>query len=228
MILISRTRIIHSFFRPKTATVNKFRLLSFGKISFDRKILKAQNLFDGIQRETNQEATSMKHETPILTRVLYAFGVATIVIGVISGAVICADSLSEGIVVIIGSIFAGIIYIGIGQAVDFLARTAFSTDRVCTIMETSMLRLSKSIEIVLASTKPSAQKKNIPPPPQPSSPRPPAVYRFVLDGAEQGPYTHIDMRDFRSAGVVADDTPVFCDGETDWRTYRDFHELTDA
>jgi len=30
------------------AAVNKFRLLSFGKISFDRKILKVQNLFDEI------------------------------------------------------------------------------------------------------------------------------------------------------------------------------------
>jgi hypothetical protein len=37
VILISRTRIIHSFFRPETAAVNKFRLLSSGKISFDRK-----------------------------------------------------------------------------------------------------------------------------------------------------------------------------------------------
>jgi hypothetical protein len=37
VISISRTRIIHSFFRPKTAAVNKFRLLSFWKISFDRK-----------------------------------------------------------------------------------------------------------------------------------------------------------------------------------------------
>jgi GYF domain 2 len=136
--------------------------------------------------------------------------------------------LSEGIVIIIGSIFAGIIYIGIGQAVDFLARTAFSTDRACTIMETSMLRLSKSIEIALASTKPSAQKKNIPPPPPTSSPRPPAVYHFVLDDTDQGPFTHIDMQDFRSAGVIADDTPVFRDGETEWRTYRDFQELTAA
>ncbi|HEX3857433.1 MAG TPA: hypothetical protein VHY30_09070 [Verrucomicrobiae bacterium] len=45
-IHISRTRIIHSFFRPKTAAVNKFCLLSLGKISFDRKILKAQNIFN--------------------------------------------------------------------------------------------------------------------------------------------------------------------------------------
>jgi hypothetical protein len=38
-------RIIHSFFRPKTAAVNKFRLLSFGKISFDRKFLKAHDFW---------------------------------------------------------------------------------------------------------------------------------------------------------------------------------------
>src|SRR5579862_3818533 len=89
---------------------------------------------------------STKHATPILTRVLYYFGVATIVFGVIGGAVICADSLSEGIAVIIGSIFAGIIYIGIGQSVDFLARTAFSTDRVCTILETSITERLRAIE----------------------------------------------------------------------------------
>jgi hypothetical protein len=47
-IPISRTRIIHSFFRPKTAAVNKFCLLRFGKISFGRKILNAQNLFNEI------------------------------------------------------------------------------------------------------------------------------------------------------------------------------------
>jgi len=36
-IPISRPRIIHSFFRPKTAAVNKFRLLSFGKFRSTEK-----------------------------------------------------------------------------------------------------------------------------------------------------------------------------------------------
>jgi hypothetical protein len=55
--------------------------------------------------------------------------------------------------------------------------------------------------------------------------RTPAVYHFAMDGSNQGPFTHIDMKDFRAAGVVVDDTPVFCDGEAEWRTYRDFQEL---
>jgi hypothetical protein len=157
--------------------------------------------------------------------VLRTFGWATIIIGVISGVVICAnDSASAGIAIIIGSIFAGIIYIGIAQTVDYLARTAFFTDRLCTIMESSMRIQSKSVE---ALTRPSADKKSIPPPPPPPMPttRTPAVYHFAMDGSNQGPFTHIDMKDFRAAGVVVDDTPVFCDGEAEWRTYRDFQEL---
>jgi GYF domain 2 len=145
---------------------------------------------------------SMKYERPILTKVLYPFGVATIIIGVIAGAVICADSLSEGIAIITGSIFAGIIYIGIGQAVDFLARTAFSTDRVCTIMETSMT--------------------NIQPPSPTTSPRPAAVFHFVLDGVNKGPLTSAEMQDFYKRGLIAGNTPVFREGEVKWRTYLDF------
>jgi hypothetical protein len=169
---------------------------------------------------------SKTHETPILTRVLRTFGWATIIIGIISGAAICAnDSLGEGIAIIIGSVFAGIIYIGIAQAVDFLARTAFSTDQLCTILATSVRVQSKSIEALLSSAKPSADKRSIPPPPPMPTTRQPAVFHFAMDDSNQGPFTHIDMKDFRAAGVVADDTPVFRDGETEWRTYRDFPEL---
>jgi hypothetical protein len=165
-------------------------------------------------------------ESPILTRVLDTFGWVTIILGVIGGVAMCVtESMTEGIVIIVGGVFAGIIYIGIAQAVDYLARTAHFTERLCTTLETSMLRLSKSIEFALVSSKPSTQKKSIPPPPPPS-PRPPAVYHFVLDGSDQGPFTHIDMRDFRAASVVADDTPVFREGEAEWRTYRDFSELS--
>src|SRR5579859_854666 len=130
-----------------------------------------------------------KHETPILTGVLYVFGVITIVGAIIGGAVLSvAESVGEGVGLILGGIFAGIVYIGIGQVVDYLARTAHSTERACAIMETSMLRLSKSIEVLLSSTKPAAQKKNIPPPPAKPSNRPPSVYHFVLDGSDQGPF----------------------------------------
>ena len=168
-----------------------------------------------------------EHEEPILTKLLYVFGLVTIV-GAIIGAVICTaqQSTGVGIAVGIGGVFAGIVYIGIGQAVDYLARTAQSAERLRTIMETSLLRQLKSFEILLSAAKPSGQKKDIPPPPAQATTRLPAVFHFALDGANQGPFTSIDMRDFRAAGVVSDDTPVFREGEAEWRTYSGFQELT--
>ena len=34
------------------------------------------------------------------------------------------------------------------------------------------------------------------------------------------------MKDFRAASVITDDTPVFRDGEAEWRTLRDFPEVS--
>ena len=156
------------------------------------------------------------HETPILTRVLRTFGWATIIIGVISGAVICAnDSMSAGIAIIIGSIFAGIIYIGIAQTVDYLARTAFSTDRLCTILETSITERLRAIEsssyTPVAPTTSSTSKVG---------------YFYSTDGTQQGPVDATDLRMMRKDGLVTDDTPVLREGETAWRTFRDYLALS--
>jgi|SRR5581483_5369538 len=158
---------------------------------------------------------NIKHETPILTRVLYGFGVATIIVGVIGGAVICADSLSEGIAIIIGSIFAGIIYIGIGQAVDFLAQTAFSTDRTCTILETSIMRRLQTIE-----------QSSLASPVAPTLSNSKARYYYSTDGEQQGPVDANDLRMMRKDSLVTDDTPVLREGETAWRCFRDYLALS--
>jgi len=44
--------IINSIFNPKFPAVNKFRLASFKKITPDKKISEAQNLFDEIHVPT--------------------------------------------------------------------------------------------------------------------------------------------------------------------------------
>ena len=159
---------------------------------------------------------SKPHETPILTRVLQTFGVATIIIGVIAGAVTCvADSAPVGITVIIGSIFAGIIYIGIAQAVDFLARTAFHTERLCIILETSITERLRAIEssahTPVAPTTTSTSK---------------ASYYYSTDGSQQGPVDSTDLRMMRKDGLVTDDTPVLREGETQWRKFRDYLALS--
>ena len=158
---------------------------------------------------------STKHETPILTRVLYVFGVATIIIGVISGGVICAESLSTGITIIIGSIFAGIIYIGIGQAVDFLARTAFSTDRLCTILETSITERLRAIESSSSAA-----------PVAPTLAGSSARYYYSTNGEQTGPVDATDLRMMRKDGLVTDDTAVLREGETAWRKFRDYLALS--
>ncbi len=157
-----------------------------------------------------------KHETPILTRVLCIFGVATIIVAVIGGGVICAgESLSEGIAIIVGGIFAGIIYIGIGQAVDFLARTAYSTSRLCTILETSITDRLRAIEnsVPASSVTPTASSSSK------------AGYYFSTNGEQQGPVEASDLRLMRKDGLITDDTPVLREGESEWRRFRDYLAL---
>lgn len=156
------------------------------------------------------------HETPILTRVLYIFGMLTIIGAVIVGVILCvSDSVGAGFAVISGGVFAGVIYIGIGQAVNYLARTAFSTDRLCTIFETSITERLRAIES--SSYTPVA--------PTTSSPSK-VGYFYSTDGSQQGPVDATDLRMMRKDGLVADDTPVLREGETAWRTFRDYLALS--
>jgi hypothetical protein len=156
-------------------------------------------------------------DRPILTSIFYVLGALALV-----GAFFCIfESVSLAIAVAI----AGVIYFGMGQAVEYLARTARSTERLCTIMESSVVSRLKNIESLLSPTTQQAPKSKIPPPPAPRTTRPEAIYHFTTDGSKQGPFTVVDMQDFRSAGVVADDTPVFREGEAEWKTFGDFPDL---
>jgi hypothetical protein len=156
-----------------------------------------------------------KHETPILTRVLYTFAALTIIGAVVGGVMICSDSVSEGIAVIVGGLFAGVIYIGIGQAVDYLARTAHATDQLSTILETSITQRLESIEGRLSpSTSLLVRVDSTPPPPNART-----EFYYSTDGTKQGPASANDMRLLWGNGVVRDDTPVIRDGESQWRTY---------
>jgi hypothetical protein len=166
-------------------------------------------------RKREQELT--ENERPILSRIFKIFGVLTLI-----GAIFCIlVSLPTAIMVGLSSI----VYFGIAQVIEFLGKTAQSTERLCAIMETSVRMQSKIIEALLTSTRTPSEKGSVPPPPPTLAKRQPAVYHFAIDGSNQGPFTQVDMKDFKSAGVVANDTPVFRDGENDWRTYQDFQEL---
>jgi GYF domain 2 len=163
---------------------------------------------------------STTHETPILTRVLYTFGALTIIGAVIIGGVmIYFDSLSAGIAVIAGGLFAGIVYIGIGQTVDYLARTAHATDQLSAVLQGSIAQRLESIEGRLSP--PLLVRVDTTPP----SPAARSSYYFSLDGTKQGPLPASEMRRLWGGGVLRDDTPVLRDGETQWRTYGELLSL---
>jgi len=146
-----------------------------------------------------------KYETPILTSSFYIMGVVALV-----GAVVCVFVVS--ITAAISVALAAIIYFGIGQAVDYLARTAHSTDRLCTILETSISERLKSIENSL-------------PPSSSAVSQPTKGYYYSTDGQQQGPLDAANLRSMRKDGLITDDTPVLREGESQWRTYRDFLAL---
>jgi hypothetical protein len=159
---------------------------------------------------------STTHKTPLLTSIFYILGIATLAGGIVSGVVICiVDSFTEGIVLAFASFFAGIIYIGVGQAVDFLARTAHSTDRLCTILETSITERLRAIES--NSTSPVS-------PTTLSSSK--VRYYYSTNGEQQGPVDASDLRLMRKDGLITDDTPVFREGESQWRKFRDYLALS--
>ena len=163
--------------------------------------------------------TTSEYKTPILSTIFSVFGVLALLGALLS----ILFSPTTAVMLAI----AGIIYFGFAQVIDYLGRTAHSTDRLCTILESSVVQHIKSIESRLSSTTPfHVRMDSVPAAPPPRSTRPGAVYHYAADGAQQGPFTAADMQDFRAASVITDDTPVFRDGETQWRTLRDFPEVS--
>lgn len=125
------------------------------------------------------------------------------------------------------AVLTAIGYFGIAQVIDFLGRTAHSTDRLCSILDSSVISHLTSIEQRLSSSTPLLVRvDSVPAAPPPRTGRAGAVFHYAVDGAQQGPFTAADMRDFRGAGVLAEETPVFREGESQWRTFRDFPELS--
>ena len=151
---------------------------------------------------------STKYERPILTSVFYILGVLTLI-----GGVLCLfQSFATGVTVAV----AGVIYFGIGQAVDYLARTAHSTDRLCTLFESSVSGRLKSIESSMSRVAASGSTTS----------QPTKGYFFSTDGQQEGPVSAADLRSMRKDGLIADDTPVMREGETQWRRFQDYLALT--
>jgi hypothetical protein len=90
---------------------------------------------------------------------------------------------------------------------------------------TKMERHLDGIESSLSPLKPLTVRIDTSPPTQPgSSPAQPAYY-YSTDGVQQGPVAASDLKLMRKDGLITDDAPVLREGDSQWRTYRDFLAL---
>jgi hypothetical protein len=51
------------------------------------------------------------------------------------------------------------------------------------------------------------------------------TYHYSAEGEQIGPYTFRDIREFRDAGVIANDTLLLKDGDTQWKPFCEFAEF---
>ena len=163
---------------------------------------------------------STSYKRPILSTIFDFLG-AIVLIG--GGICIVGGFVSTGERYLIGSGIAGIVvaifYFGVAQVIDFLGRTAFATNRLATIIEINIVEHIKRIESRLDSSTPIRVRVD-----QPKQDKP--RFHYMANETQEGPFTAAEMHEFRESGVVTPRTQVFRDGDSNWRTFKDFPELS--
>jgi len=156
------------------------------------------------------------YKPPILTSIFRILGVLTLVLGAPAGLLLSTESATPGVELMLLSFIGCVIYFGMAQAVDYLARTAYSTDRLCTILETTIVERLRAIE------------SNHSAPVAPAAATAPGKvgYYYSTDGTQQGPVDANDLKLMHRDGLVTDDTPVLREGDSEWRRFRDYVTLS--
>jgi len=154
-------------------------------------------------------------------------GLFTVIVGVVlsismQGSSAEAYSLIGAGVVAMAS---GLINLGIAQVVDYLGRSAHSSMLIADLLK-DVLRVNKQSVVLMGDLlKAMNNREESRAETRVDGEGTRKMYRYAVDGMEQGPFSAKDMREFKNAGVVKDDTPVYRDGDSDWRTYHDFPNL---
>ena len=130
----------------------------------------------------------------------------------------CSTLFGAAATTALALVLTALIYFGVAQAIDYLGRTAHSTNRLCNLIETSVVRHIQSIETRISSSTPIRVRID-----QPQEDK--ARYHYTADGPQEGPFTAAEMRDFRESGVISTATQVFREGDSDWRTFKDYTDL---
>jgi len=166
------------------------------------------------------------YKTPILSLIFNVLGVLVLVgaLGwLVLGIVTAGESRSVAtllptIGVSLAAVLSALIYFGVAQAIDYLGRTAHSTNRLCDLLETSIVRHMQSIETRLNSSTPIRVRMD-------QGKEDKARFYYNSDGTQEGPFTAAEMRHFRESGIVTLATQMRLDGDSQWRTFMDFPDL---
>ena len=164
---------------------------------------------------------SKPYKEPILTSIFGLFGLLSIIGGIILITFGVINSIAEKPLLIaegIGALFSGCLLMGVGQAIDFLGRTAHSAERTASILHTNVLDCIKRLDERLSSDVPFRVRVE-------ETMRDNPSFHYAVDGAQEGPFTAGEMRDLRNSGTIAESTQVFRKGDSEWRKYKDYPEL---
>jgi len=159
-----------------------------------------------------------KYEQPILAGLFSILGVLTIIGGVI-GAIVsfsASASVTEAIAITVAGIFAGILYIGLSQLVNYVAQTAHATDRLSEILETKITESLNSIQGCIPAAPFKVRIDTTPPIPSTRG-----EFYYAVDGVKKGPRTAAEIRRLWQEGIIQSETFVLREGETQWRKYGD-------
>lgn len=166
------------------------------------------------------------YKTPILTSVFNIIGALVLIVAflwltfgvVVSGQSGSAAGLLPAVGVALALVLTALTYFGVAQAFDYLGRTAHSANKLCTLIETSVVRHIQSLEARISSSTPIRVCLD-----QPEDDK--ARYHYSVEGTHEGPFTADELRHFRDSGIITFSTQVFRDGDSQWRTFEDYPEL---
>lgn len=146
-------------------------------------------------------------DSPTISTVLEVIGVIVLISDVF-GAIYLFDRAAPVVAayVLVAGILAAIGYFALARLIAYAAQTAWLGQRLLDVAE----RIAHQPPMSL-----TAQQA------RPSFARTVAQFYYSDGAAENGPFTAAEMTDFG----LSDDTPVFREGDSEWRTYKHFPEL---
>jgi GYF domain 2 len=165
------------------------------------------------------EPARKTYSRPVLAGLFNAIAALTILIGIYAIYVGFSkdrevDLAGYGAFAIAGMcIVCAVFCASVGQAIDFLGRTAFYSERAAESLSGDFAARLKRIEDRLA-----AQASNG------EAPRE-VEFFYAINGAQEGPFSAEEMRDFRARKIIDEKTDVFRTGEKEWLPLEKFPDL---